>query len=200
MLAKPKKQVVRPFLELSQKNVYWPLPSPENVDSLIDLLIKDIKKQEPIIGLQKVTQALQRQAYVYRNGQELKSPIKYVVVCRSDIKPKLLTEHIPTLCWSASLRGSKIKLVQLPEGSLNKIWSALTENGDFSKKKASSYAVWALGGQYSQMDGLEDVKISWLEDLRFTAPQLKIYIGNEKRKEAKQAKIERRKTRESKTN
>ncbi|KAF8167617.1 hypothetical protein B0H34DRAFT_682528 [Crassisporium funariophilum] len=83
-----------------------------------------------ICGINEVTKRLETQAHNSRRPTtvvlpeqleitELPQPLKYVFICRADVDPAALIEHLPHLVASCNSGHTKdyIKLVALPKGS-----------------------------------------------------------------------------------
>ncbi|CUM65510.1 uncharacterized protein PRCAT00003156001 [Priceomyces carsonii] len=124
------------------------------------------------IGFNSTVEALEKQAGIYRTSSKRKKQkphdniiIKYVFVTKFDIKPSILTESFPVLTYTASRsKEDRVKLVQLPKGSMARISEAL--HIDHTGIIGVSSKVSELSALCSLVESkVGDVQIPWLEGL-----------------------------------
>lgn len=97
------------------------------MDAILCPIVQEAIKIERIkwlyYGFNSTVETLERQAANNRGKhKDSVRQIKYLIVCKYDITPQLLTSMFPTLCFTASKGSSDmVKLVQLPKGSMERL-------------------------------------------------------------------------------
>lgn len=139
------------------------------------------------IGFNSTTGALEKQAQEIRklkkinklSDKEIDSVfnVAYVFVCQNDIKPRLLTEHFPALCYTASVQprsankgnknGLSVKLIPLPKNNKTQINQ---ECQNLGKSEAAIFSFSKNMKGIEKLSGLiekyvPDVRIPWMEKL-----------------------------------
>lgn len=139
---KKRKQVFKPLLDNPFTQAQFPIINQNIQDQILDFLLhilEDIGKYETLLkskpevspeepeslkhmtlGFNSTVQLLEDQARGFHTKE-----LSYVLVCKADIQPSLLTSQFPILSYTASSESNKVKLVQLPRGSMDKIEKVL---------------------------------------------------------------------------
>ncbi|ODV79541.1 uncharacterized protein CANTADRAFT_20848 [Suhomyces tanzawaensis NRRL Y-17324] len=130
-------------------------------------------KQHITIGFNSTVEALEKQASIHRHRLTTKKHkpgkqgryLKYVFVTKYDITPAVLTNHFPVLAFTASSSTeNKVKLVQLPRGSMAKLSEVLhMENTGILGFEAHIKEAQFL---FKYVDEhIKDVEVPWLDGL-----------------------------------
>lgn len=151
---------------------------------------KDTSLEEPsvlknvTVGFNLTVKALERQAapnrekvFKKRRTEPTKNDshhgyIKYVFVAKKDLSTPLLSECFPLLTFSASQSASnKVKLIELPKGSIEKLLAALHTENVFV---LSLSLAWREGKPLFDLIDKEvkDVEVPWLEGIFGDAKEL----------------------------
>lgn len=186
---KKRKQVFKPLLDNPFTQAQFPIIKPSIQDQILDFLLhilEDIGKHETLLkskpdftpeepeslknmtlGFNSTVQWLEEQA----RGTQTKQ-LSYVIVCKADIQPALLTSQFPVLSYTASTENNKVKLVQLPRGSMDKIEKALGKKaGIIGLQKDECFPDAFL----KLIDAnVNDVEVPWLKNSKFVNPNIKI--------------------------
>ncbi|CCH42731.1 Ribonucleases P/MRP protein subunit [Wickerhamomyces ciferrii] len=190
---KKKKQVFKPLLDNPFTQAQFPRIEPSIQSQILDFLIhilEDIGKYESLkstssksnnkftlekpeildhitLGFNSTVQKLESQA----QGKPQKQIISYVLVCKADIQPSLITSQFPVLSYTASSEHNKVKLVQLPKGSIEKIEKVLgKKNGIIGLSKTE----FLPNAFIKLLDDVPNVEVPWLENIRFVKPNIKL--------------------------
>ncbi|EGW33663.1 uncharacterized protein SPAPADRAFT_59032 [Spathaspora passalidarum NRRL Y-27907] len=191
-LEKKKKQVFKPILDnpYTQSST-WPFVEPEIAASILDFLevllsptgkykASDVKVKQQVTepeivkhiyhGFNATVQALEDQAGINRGIRKQKETtaqpqITHLFICKYDITPTLLTSMFPVLSYTASKSSeSRVKLVQLPRGSMERISKALgVDNTGIVGFKEGCPGAEALFELVNS--NIKDVEVPWLEGL-----------------------------------
>ncbi|KAI5961966.1 POP3 [Candida theae] len=186
-----KNQVFRALLDnpYTQSNT-WPFVTPsvaKDVLDLMDAILRPIVQEAESIsqlewlhyGFNSTVETLERQAANNRGKhKDSVKQIKYLIVCKYDITPQMLTSMFPVLSFTASKSASDmVKLVQLPKGSmetLSKI-TGVANTGilGLSNDVTSAEPIYKLIDE-----NVKDVEIPWLNDIfdspgKFYQPRVK---------------------------
>ncbi|CAH6718958.1 ribonucleases P/MRP protein subunit Pop3p [[Candida] jaroonii] len=207
---KRKRQVLKPILDNPFTTVNWPFVEPQKAEIILEHLclilnqistyknnVKNSTKPPPppevmnktILGFNEITSALEKQA-----KSEHDTTINYVLVCKYDLQPSILTQHFPVLTYTAS-KGSNtsIKLVQLPRGSLEKISDAVGENvGIIGLMNGIPHSEALM----EVLNSIDDVNVPYLETEEFQKLQIKFIstsmpIGVPKNDQKQKKKVEK---------
>ncbi|KAG5420900.1 POP3 [Candida metapsilosis] len=176
-----KNQVVKALLDnpYTQSNT-WPFVTPSVAKDLLDLMDAVLDRNTPFLhhGFNSTVETLERQAANNRGKhKDSVKQIKYLIVCKYDITPQLLTSMFPVLCFTASKDASDmVKLVQLPRGSMeriSKITGTSTGILGLSNDIASAEPIYKLIDE-----NVKDIDIPWLRGIfespgKFYQPQVK---------------------------
>lgn len=196
---KRRKQVFKPLLENPFTQAQFPRIEPSIQDQLLDYLLhllEDIAKYENLIkskpsftperpeilnnitlGFNSTVQRLEKQAHTRiaqspPSSSSSSSPLSYIFVCKADIQPQLLTSQFPVLCYTASTHQKKVKLIQLPKGSIDRIEKVLgKKTGIIGLTRSSTYP-----DSFTKLieNHVKDVEVPWLENVRFVKPKVKM--------------------------
>ncbi|EMG49196.1 hypothetical protein G210_0103, partial [Candida maltosa Xu316] len=167
-----KKQIFKPILDnpYTQSNI-WPFIEPQLGLDIVDLLevtLKTGKDTSDIVhGFNSTVGRLEKQAAHNRGMHKNKSiaQIKYLFVCKFDMSPPILTSIFPVLSFTSSKNAEdRVKLVQLPRGSMERLSKALG---------VEHCGVIGLTGEINQAKPLygminanvRDVEVPWLNGL-----------------------------------
>lgn len=207
---KRKRQVLKPILDNPFTSVNWPFIEPEKAEIILEhlcLILKQIStykenvktstKTPPppevmnkvVLGFNETISALEKQA-----KSQHENTISYVLVCKYDLQPSILTQHFPVLSYTAS-KGSKssVKLVQLPRGSIEKISEAVGETVGIIGLMSGIPHSEALT---EVLDLISDVEVPYLESQEFQKLQVKFIstsmpIGVPKNDQKQKKKVEK---------
>jgi len=185
-----RKQVFKPLLENPFTQAQFPRIEPSIQEQLLEFLLhtlEDIGKYETVIkskpsfkpdrpdsldhitlGFNSTVQCLEKQA----QSKSSKDALSFIFVCKPDIQPQLLTSQFPVLCFTASTELNKVKLVQLPRGSMDRVEKALGKRtGIIGLKKSKVFP-----DAFMKLieTGVEDVNVPWLENIKFVRPKIKM--------------------------
>ncbi|KAK6461348.1 RNase P and RNase MRP subunit [Scheffersomyces coipomensis] len=179
-----------PFTQSSQ----WPFVSPDIASQIIDHLSfllssvgkhNELKKQQKslagdgpqiskqiVVGFNAVVSALESQAQVHKSISNI-SPdsnqdsqyIKYIFVTKNDISPPIIISSFPVLAYTSSRSESdRVKLIQLPKGTMEKLSSILSIPNTgilgMAKKIPEAFNLFKLIDEH-----ISDVDIPWLHGL-----------------------------------
>lgn len=120
-LERKRKQVFRPVLHLPHTEVAWPFVAPalgNDVAALAAVLLRS-HRELFTTGFNLTVEPLEEQAGRRRLPENTPLPV-CVLVCKLEISPPLLVQHLPVLCAAAGA-----KLVQLPPGSFQQLLDAV---------------------------------------------------------------------------
>ncbi|CDK26492.1 unnamed protein product [Kuraishia capsulata CBS 1993] len=126
--ATKRRQVFRPILETPYTDVEWPRIEPETLRNLLELFIRALATYKDVESVQSVMTTgfnSTMKALEDRKKTKPENRISIVFVCKADVKPPLLVQHLPVLAAVASIESDPVKLVQLPHGSSAKISQVL---------------------------------------------------------------------------
>ena len=208
-----RNQVFKALLDnpYTQSNT-WPFVTPSVAKDLLDLMdvllrptlqSSETSNNDKLkwihYGFNSTVETLERQAANNR-GKHKDSirQIKYLIVCKYDITPQLLTSMFPVLCFTASKSASDmVKLVQLPKGSMERI-SSITGVANTGILGLST-GVTLVEPIYELIDKhVKDIEIPWMKDVfqspgKFYQPQVKQLVvkapqGRTKKKKNKNRK------------
>lgn len=177
-----RNQIFKALLDnpYTQSNT-WPFVTPSVAKDLLDLMdailcpiVQEAIKIERIkwlyYGFNSTVETLERQAANNRGKhKDSVRQIKYLIVCKYDITPQLLTSMFPTLCFTASKGSSDmVKLVQLPKGSMERLSNIIG---------VANTGILGLPGDvelaepiYKLIDeNVKDIEIPWLSNI-FDSP------------------------------
>ncbi|ODV63829.1 Pop3p ASCRUDRAFT_99083 [Ascoidea rubescens DSM 1968] len=179
--------------------------------------IKSLERQCSVKHLHKEKTNRDKTNDQRENKREIS--IDLVFVCKNDIQPQILTNHLPMLCYNASsLCGKNIKLVELPKNTIDRMSSFLYpgENGASSGSNYNYGGIIGMEASYLKnsplvnqhnLRMLEDilleignVSISWLNahTLRYAKLNIKLLKTSApvllKTKQHKLQKLHTRKT------
>ncbi|KAG7663855.1 POP3 [[Candida] subhashii] len=207
-IEKKKKIIFKPILDnpYTQSNL-WPFIEPSigsNILQLLEVLLSPIGKYNSLdkdnkskinppdiinevkYGFNSIVEQLELQAKHFRGilinkNIEQKKVIKYLFVCKYDITPTLLTSMFPVLSYTSSKDGqNRVKLIQLPRGSMEKLSLAL----NVSNTGIIGITECELREAKPLFDliniNVKDVEVPWLQGLfdpeanpQFAAPALR---------------------------
>lgn len=125
------------------------------------------------VGFNSTVKALEAQAGVNRTriqtqatapAQKPSHYIRYVFVTKFDIMPAILTNPFPVLCFTASVADCRVKLVQLPRGSMESLSKLLNvENTGIIGLTEDIPLAQAL---YDYVNSsIDDISVPWLDGL-----------------------------------
>lgn len=120
-LERKRKQVFRPVLHLPHTEVVWPFVAPalgSDVAALAAVLLRS-HRELFTTGFNLTVGPLEDQAGLLAAGAA-STLLVCVLVCKLEISPPLLVQHLPVLCAAAGA-----KLVQLPPGSFQQLLEAV---------------------------------------------------------------------------
>lgn len=190
-LEKKRRQVFKPILDnpYTQSNT-WSNIEPDVGNNIVDLLerllasvgkynllVKEEKDKSKLpdkpeiydqitLGFNSTVSKLENQAQTKFNKKLIdeESSIRYVFVAKRDINPSIMTNFFPTLAYTASPSATRIKLVQLPKGTMDRLSKCLNKD---------NVGIIGLPGNIKDATSLydivdtnvEDIEMPWLADL-----------------------------------
>lgn len=187
---KKRKQVFKPLLENPFTQAQFPRIEPIIQEQLLEFLLHillDVKKYNTLVdskpsfkvdkpeilsnvtlGFNSTVQALENQAQDKKQSPKL----SFIVVCKADIQPQLLISQLPVLCYTASKHDHKIKLIQLPKGSIGRIEEVLgKKTGIIGLQKFEN-----LPDGFIKLieEEVKNIEVPWLENINFVSPKIKM--------------------------
>lgn len=180
-----RRTVFKPLLDNPYTKATWPeVGDGETLTKLLIKLLSPVgthaeyikKKVDPLpeapeiathvtIGFNCTMEAIERQAHeVYKQTFEAKTDnIVAVLVCRSDFESSLAVSHFPLSCYAASTADTKVKLVQLPKGSM----PALSKATGYQNLGVIGLRRDTPGAKtiFEVIDKIENVDIPWMNDV-----------------------------------
>lgn len=172
-----RRTVFKPLLDNPYPQASFPMLPQETQKQITEFLmlqLQDItswksiggpKPPQPEImgcittGFNSTVKVLESQA----KQPQLEKKMRYVFVCKAEIKPQLLIQHFPVLCYTAS-QGVKVKLIQLPRCSMAQLEEKL------GKKCAilGMYENGVISKSFRELlDSVPDVEVPWLDNVDF---------------------------------
>ncbi|ODQ78458.1 hypothetical protein BABINDRAFT_18548, partial [Babjeviella inositovora NRRL Y-12698] len=192
-----RRQVFKPVLDNPYTQAPWPRVDPQQGHDIRDILCTllepigrhnahlkthpELKPSAPLtfqhatIGFNSTVKALELQAPVGKGRSKVVYPaLSVVFVCKPEISPSLITQHFPVLSYVASSPERKVKLIQLPRGSMEKLSEATgqphTGIVGITKEMPGASTLLAIINE-----NVEDVEVPWLENVDFfSKPVLKV--------------------------
>lgn len=199
-LEKPKsKNVIKPILENPFVQQKFPEISDSISQSISDFLLHNLQQVSqyskakntkgfkpesyPVppfyelltLGFNPTVSQLEGQVKNFKENKEesldTKDYIKYVFVCKSDVKPQIILQHFPSLVYLSSPDSYKVKLIALPKGTIDKLEAILGNKTTIIGMKANDL----ISADFKEMlDNVEDVDVPWLRDFKFQKARVKM--------------------------